>query len=85
MKDILYRIGKGLKKGWEYFNGKKTAIGMIMMLTAQGLQAFFPHALTPDQINFIQTTGAVIGGAGVLHKGAKTKTAHKLTHFNKVK
>lgn len=83
MKDILYKIGKGLKKGWEYFNGKKTTIGMLMMLTAQGLQAFFPDALTADQVNFIQTTGAVIGGAGVLHKGAKTQTIQKLTHTKK--
>ena len=83
MKDILYKIGKEIKKGWEYFNGKKTTIGMIMMLAAQGLQAFFPHALTPEQINFIQTTGALIGGAGVLHKGAKSQTIQKFTHTKK--
>jgi len=59
---------------------------MIMMLTAQGLQAFFPDAMTPEQINFIQTTGAAVGGLGLLHKGAKTETMHKMVNFkHKVK
>lgn len=83
MKDIFHKIGKAIKDSWEYFNGKKTTIGMIMMLTAQGLQAFFPHALTPEQINFIQTTGALIGGAGVLHKGTKSQIMQKFTHSKK--
>ena len=85
MKNIFKKVGEALKETWEFLNGKKTTIGMIMMITAQGLQAFFPHALTPDQIDFIQAAGAAVGGLGLLHKGAKTETAHKLTHFNKVK
>ena len=85
MKKILNKAVETLKETWEFLNGKKTTIGMIMMITAQGLQAFFPHALTPDQIDFIQAAGAAVGGLGLLHKGAKTETAHKLTHFNKVK
>jgi ABC-type phosphate transport system auxiliary subunit len=71
---------KTLKKIWRFLSGKKTVIGMIMMLTAQGLQAFFPNALTPDQINFLNTAGAAIGGIGLIHKGAKTETAKRLVH-----
>lgn len=85
MKKILNKAVETLKETWQFLNGKKTTIGMILMLTAQGLQAFFPHALTPDQIDFIQAAGAAVGGLGLLHKGAKTETAHKLTNFKKVK
>ena len=85
MKKIFEKAVETLKETWQFLSGKKTTIGMILMITAQGLQAFFPHALTPDQIDFIQAAGAAVGGLGLLHKGAKTETAHKLTHFNKVK
>ena len=85
MKKILNKAVETLKETWQFLNGKKTTIGMILMLTAQGLQAFFPHALTPDQIDFIQAAGAAVGGLGLLHKGAKTETAHKMTNFKKVK
>lgn len=81
MKKIFEKAVETLKETWQFLNGKKTTIGMVLMLTAQGLQAFFPHALTHDQIDFIQAAGAAVGGLGLLHKGAKTETAHKLTHY----
>jgi len=69
---------KKLKQLWEFLNGKKTTIGMLLMLLAQGIQAFLPETLTPEQIQFIQTTGTIIGGAGVIHKAGKTKTVQQL-------
>jgi len=65
---------KKIKELWKYLSGKKTTIGMIVMLVGQGVQAFFPNLMTPEQTSFIITTGAVIGGIGVIHKGAKSQT-----------
>lgn len=70
---------KKLKQLWKFLSGKKTTIGMLLMLLAQGMQAFFPETLTPEQINFIQMAGAAFGGVGVIHKAGKTKTVQQLT------
>lgn len=59
---------------WKFLNGKKTTIGMLLMLLAQGSQAFFPSLMNADQLSFLTTTGALIGGMGVIHKGAKSQT-----------
>jgi ABC-type phosphate transport system auxiliary subunit len=67
-----------LKQIWKWMNGKKTTIGMLLMLLAQGMQAFFPETLTTDQIQFIQTAGAAVGGVGVIHKGTKTKVVQRI-------
>ena len=67
-----------MKKIWDFLNGKKTTIGMLLVLLAQGSQAFFPQLMSVEQINFLYTTGALIGGVGVLHKGAKTETGQNL-------
>ncbi len=69
---------KNAKELWKFLNGKKTAIGMLLMLLAQGSQAFFPHLMNAEQLNFLQTTGTVIGGMGIIHKGAKTQTAQDI-------
>jgi hypothetical protein len=70
---------KWLKKTWQWLNGKKTSIGMAVMLAAQGIQVFAPNLMTPGQIDFIQNTGALIGGFGLMHKGAKTTPVKRLT------
>ena len=62
-----------MKKILSFLNGKKTAIGMGLMLIAQGLKVFFPEVLNGDQIDYIETIGLIIGGGGLLHKGAKAK------------
>lgn len=69
----MKKIIEKLKEAWQYLNGKKTAIGMFLMLTAQGVQVFFPEAMTEEQISFLQTAGAAIGGFGLIHKAGKTK------------
>lgn len=69
---------KTKKPLWNFLNGNKTAIGMLLLLLAQGSQAFFPSLMTQPQINFLETTGAVIGGIGVIHKGVKWKSAQEL-------
>jgi len=68
---------KKLKELWKYFGGKKTTIGMVVMLVGQGIQAFLPNLMTPEQISWIITTGAVIGGVGIFHKGMKSETIQK--------
>ena len=67
-----------MKKIWSFLNGNKTAIGMLLLLAAQGSQAFFPHLMNKEQIDFLEAAGTVIGGIGVIHKGAKSKIGQDL-------
>ena len=67
-----------ISKVWNYLNGNKTAIGMLLLLAAQGSQAFFPNLMTAEQINFLELTGSIIGGVGIVHKGAKSKAGQDL-------
>jgi len=69
---------KKLKQLWEFLNGKKTNIGMAIVLIAQGIQVFTPNLLPTEQIDFIQMVGGLIGGFGLAHKGAKTKPIQQL-------
>jgi hypothetical protein len=72
---------KKLKQLWNYLNGKKTSIGLAVMLTAQAIQVFAPNLMAVEQTEFLQTLGALIGGFGLVHKGTKTETAQKLLHY----
>lgn len=74
---------KKLKQLWNYLNGKKTSIGLAVMLTAQAIQVFAPNLMPRDQTEFLQTLGALIGGFGLVHKGAKTKQVQDLLHKTK--
>ena len=62
-----------MKKIWDFLNGKKTTIGMIIVLVSQGFKVFAPGLINPEQLQFIETTGMVIGGGGLLHKGIKNE------------
>ena len=64
---------KTLKKLWSTFNGKKTTIGMIIVLVSQGFKVFAPNLIPKEQLDFIETTGMIIGGGGLLHKGIKNE------------
>lgn len=70
---------KKLKQLWEFLNGKKTSIGMVVMLTAQAIQVFAPNLMPAEQTEFLQTLGALIGGFGLAHKAGKTKTVRQFT------
>lgn len=48
---------------------------MAVVLASQGLKLFAPSLMTPDQYQFIETAGMVIGGFGLAHKGAKVTSA----------
>lgn len=61
-----------MKKLWNWLKGKKTNIGMVIMLVAQGVQVFAPNVLPANQIDYIQMLGGLIGGVGLAHKGVKT-------------
>ncbi|MFW5831266.1 MAG: hypothetical protein ACOCVA_03385 [Prolixibacteraceae bacterium] len=71
---------KKLKQLWEYLNGKKTNIGMAIMLTAQAIQVFTPGLMPAEQLDFIQMIGGLIGGFGLAHKGTKSQTVQNLMH-----
>jgi len=73
---------KFLKKTWQWLEGKKTNIGSAIMLIAQGIQVFAPHALPQAQIEYIATIGAIIAGVGLANKGVKSGTAQKLINFS---
>ncbi len=70
---------KNLKQAWIYLSGKKTVIGMLLMLSAEAFRAFAPGLMTPDQIEIISTAGAILGGIGVGHKAAKTQLVAKIS------
>lgn len=69
---------KKLKQLWEFLNGKKTNIGMAVMLAAQAIQVFTPNLMPAEQTQFLQTLGAMIGGFGLAHKAGKTKPIQQL-------
>jgi len=69
---------KKLDKIWQWLSGKKTAFGMLLLLITQGVQTFFPEALTAEQANFLLNAATLVGGTGLLHKAGKTKTAGTL-------
>lgn len=71
---------KKLKQLWKWLNGKKTNIGMAIVLIAQGIQVFLPGLMPAEQLDFIQMAGSLIGGLGLAHKGSKTKTIQHLLH-----
>jgi len=64
---------KTLNRLWNSLNGNKTTIGMVVVLVAQGIKVFAPGFITPEQLNFIETAGMVIGGGGLIHKGIKNE------------
>ena len=74
-----------MQKLWQILNGNKTTIGMIIVLVAQGVKVFAPTFLTPDQVNFIETAGMVIGGGGLLHKGIKNQTINNAINKANIK
>lgn len=54
---------------WEFFNGKKTAIGMVLVLIAMVGRYLYPAG---DGVwVWFENTGYGLGAAGVLHKGVK--------------
>lgn len=61
-----------MKKLWDWFSGKKTNIGMAIMLLAQGVQVFAPGLVPGAQLEYIQLVGGFIGGFGLAHKGVKS-------------
>lgn len=67
------------KKLWDKINGSKTVIGTVILVASMGVQAFFPHALSPEQFQFIDLVGATISGVGLAHKGVKTYKSTKVT------
>lgn len=69
---------KKLKQLWEFLNGKKTSIGMAVMLAAQAIQVFAPNLMPAEQTEFLQTLGALVGGFGLAHKAGKTKPIQQL-------
>lgn len=75
---------KILSKIWNALNGNKTTIGMVVVLVSQGLKLFVPGLMTPEQYQFIETAGMVIGGGGLLHKGIKSSVINNaLSKVNK--
>lgn len=64
---------KIILKIWHALNGSKTTIGMIVVLVAQGLEAYAEGFLTPKQISFLLNVGLAIGGGGLIHKGVKNE------------
>lgn len=71
-----------LKEIWEKFEGKKRHIGGAIMLVSLGIQAFFPSILTPEQLKFIEYTGAFIATGGWLTVAVKEKIPDKI--LNKI-
>ena len=57
---------KWLSNAWEWFNGKKTAIGTIMLIAA--------NHIPPDKTAHIilSIAGQILGGTGVIHKLGKS-------------
>ena len=80
---------KTLKKLWYALNGNKTTIGMAVVLISQGLELFAPGLMTPEQYQFIEKAGMVIGGGGILHKGIKSNVVNnalnKISKNNQLK
>lgn len=74
---------KILGKIWDALNGNKTTIGMVVVLVSQGFKLFAPGLMTPDQYQFIETTGMVIGGFGLAHKGVKNRINSAIDKANK--
>jgi hypothetical protein len=66
-----------LKKLWDALNGNKTTIWMIIVLDSKGVKVYAPTFLKPEQLQFIETTGMIIGGGGLIHKGVKNDTFNK--------
>jgi len=67
-----------MKKAWNWLNGRKTVIGTVIILAAEGVKLFFPELIEPQKIEFVQSIGMILGGVGLVHKGAKTETWKKI-------
>lgn len=72
----MKKIWQGLKKAWDYFNGKKTYIGAIVYFAAKGGQAFAPTLLPHEQYEFIEMVGEGLLGIGIGHKLVKSETVN---------
>ena len=73
-----------MKGAWEWFNGKKTVIGTVIILAAEGVKLFFPELIEPQKVEFIQSVGMILGGVGLVHKGTKTETWKKISPKGKL-
>ena len=60
-----------MKNLWEKLSGKKTNIGMLLLLLAQGLRMFLPDLVPETVPEFIEYAGMILGGVGLGHKGEK--------------
>lgn len=65
-------MNKKLKQAWQYFNGKKTAIGTVMVICSE----IFPQHTVAHQVLYYG--GVILGGAGVMHKAQKGEFQNKL-------
>jgi hypothetical protein len=67
MKKIL----KSIKKFGNTIVTNKRNIGIGILLVNQGLKAFFPDLMTPEQSNWIDGVGLTIGGVGMAHDAGR--------------
>lgn len=60
---------RALKKIWDFLNGKKTWIGVI--LYGAGYLGECSGNLTPEMSKILKDAGLALGAGGVLHKAYK--------------
>ena len=75
-----------MNKIWEFFKGKKTVIGGLIVLAVKGITVFFPDLLTPDQITYLASIGEMMLGVGIIHKGVNSSKTTRIkikNSFNK--
>lgn len=68
---------KFIQKAWDFFSGKKTVIGMLLLLIAQ-LLVFIDDSFIPSDpawiaflVTWLNKIGAGLGAIGVAHKAVK--------------
>lgn len=54
-----------------WFNGRKTAIGMVLLLAAQGIELLATPGSATTVVQILNWIGAALGATGVAHKVAK--------------
>ena len=59
---------ESLNNIWEFLNGKKTAIGSILMIAGQAME-MIPATLPAAKV--VSYLGAAISTGGLLHKATK--------------
>lgn len=65
------------QKVWSFFEGKKTLIGLSILLANAVVSSKFPQVTSPEISSVIELIGGVVGGVGMFDKARRTETGQR--------